>query len=323
MSNSFLAIDKTAKLLEDAADELGRLDATCSLAPAAVAIAFTLVSSAGLVQAKRANLSALVAAEADSLHDALLAPDLLAWRALLGAEEKRARGGARLSLTRFGPVTPKSTASAEVELGEPTERLSVTDDPRDRLESIWREPSSSRSVIERAIESAAWSPNAAVAEVSAALLLCAGGRTARVRILPFVAVPVAEREMAIQRYRSGELTTWTELSLRALAARARAARLAALTVIDASESEEERLRPLGRAAITARAALALLRRRLATTIPALAEDLGRSRPAANDALERLVTLGLAREVTGRARDRVFAYDVACTMGESLLPTEAP
>ena len=322
MSNSILAIDNTAKLLEDAADELGRLDATCSLAPRAVAIAFTLVSSAGLVQAKRSNLNALVAAEADSLHDALLAPDLLAWRALLGAEEKRVRGGARLSLTRFGPMTPGFMVSAEVP-GEPTERLSVTDDPRDRLESIWREPSSARSVIERAIESAAWSPSAAVAEVSAALLLCAGGRTARVRILPFVAVPVAERDMAIQRYRRGELATWTELSLRALAARSRAARLAALNLIDASESEEERLRPLGRAAITARAALALLRRRLATTIPALAEDLGTSRPAANDALDRLVTLGLAREVTGRARDRVFAYDVACTMGESLLPTEAP
>lgn len=322
MSNSIFAIDNTAKLLEDAADELGRLDATCSLAPGAVAIAFTLVSSAGLVQTKRSNLSALLAAEADSLHDALLAPDLLAWRALLGAEEKRVRGGARLSLARFGPVTPEFTVSSEV-LGEPTETLSATSDPQGRLEAIWREPSSSRSVIERAIESAAWSPNPAVAEASAALLLCAGGRTARVRILPFVAVPAAERDVAIQRYRSGETAPWTELSLGALAARARAARLSALTVIDASESEEARLRPLGRAAITARAALALLRQRLATTIPALAEDLGSSRPAANDALERLVTLGLAREVTGRARDRVFAYDVACTMGESLLAAEAP
>lgn len=322
MSNSFLANHTTLQLLEDASDELGRLDATCSLAPGAVAIAFQLVSIAGLFQPKHSSLGALVAAEADSLHDALLAPELLVWRALLGVEEKRVRGGARLNLARFGSVTPEFTVSAEVR-GEPTEGLSATDDPRERLESIWREPSSSRSVIERAIDSAAWSPNAAVAEASAALLLCAGGRTARVRILPFAAVPAAERDVAIQRYRSGETATWTELSLRALAARARAARLSALTVIDASESEEARLRPLGRAAITARAALALLRQRLATTIPALAEDLGTSRPAANDALERLVTLGLAREVTGRARDRVFAYDVACTMGESLLATEAP
>ena len=262
-----------------------------------------------------------MAAEADPLHDALLSPELLVWRALLSAEEKRVRGGARLNLTRFGPMAPEFTASTPARL-EPNARLSATDDPRDRLESIWRESSSSRSVIERAIDSAAWSPNAAVAHASAALLLCAGGRTDRVRILPFVSVLAAERDRAIQHYRGGETAPWTELALRALAARARAARLAALRVIDASDSEEARLRPLGRAAITARAGLVLLRRRLATTIPALAEDLGTSRPAANDALERLVALGLAREVTGRARDRVFAYDVACTMGESLLATEA-
>jgi DNA-binding Lrp family transcriptional regulator len=75
---------------------------------------------------------------------------------------------------------------------------------------------------------------------------------------------------------------------------------------------------LGRAAITARSALALLRRRFVTTIPALADDLGLSRPAANDAVERLVALGLAREVTGRARDRVFAYGAADTMAGALL-----
>ena len=43
-----------------------------------------------------------------------------------------------------------------------------------------------------------------------------------------------------------------------------------------------------------------------------------SRPAASNALERLVAAGLAREVTGRARDRVFAYEAACAMAESLL-----
>lgn len=309
------------QLIEEASDELGRLDATCILAPGSVAIALQLLSNAGLVQPNNSSLSALVAAEADPFHDAFLSPDLLLWRTLLSVEEKRVRGGARLSLTRFESMAPELAAPV-VATQEPLVRPSETDSSRDRLESIWREPSASRSVIERAIDSAAWSPNVAVAEASAALLLCAGGRTARVRILPFAAVSATERGPAIQRFRSGDTSLWTEISLRALATRARAARLAALRVIDAPASEEERLRTLGRAAITARAALSLLRRRLATTIPTLAEDLRTSRPAANDALERLVALGLAREVTGRARDRVFAYDVACTMGASLLPSDA-
>lgn len=317
---------KTTSLVEEASDELGRLDATCVLAPGSVEIALRLVASAGLVEPTRSSFRALAAAEADPLHDALLSPEFLVWRALISVEEKRVRGGARLTLTRFGTVVPEVTASAPEPQGSEARR-SATEDPRLRLEAIWREPSSSRAVLERAVDSAAWSPNAAVAEASAALLLCAGGRTGRVRILPFASAPAAERDAeraaAIEGYRSGETAAWTELSLRALAARARAARLAALPVIDAPESEEECLRPLGRAAITARAALALLRRRLATTIPALAEDLGTSRPAANDALERLVALGLAREITGRARDRVFAYGVACAMGESLLPADAP
>ena len=64
--------------------------------------------------------------------------------------------------------------------------------------------------------------------------------------------------------------------------------------------------------------LALLRLRFVTTIPALADDLGLSRPAASDAVERLVALGLAREVTGRGRDRVFAYGAADAMVGSLL-----
>ena len=35
-----------------------------------------------------------------------------------------------------------------------------------------------------------------------------------------------------------------------------------------------------------------------------------------DALDRLVAAGVAREVTGRARDRVYAWGAACTVAES-------
>jgi len=307
-------------LIEAAADELGRLDSTSALAPGAAQIALRLGAIAGLTEHTPSAFRALVAAEAEPIHDALLSPSLLSWRTLIEAEEKRVRGGARLAVERFANV------AADLEADVPSPAVSAPQSsggPRERLEAIWREPSGSRGVLERAVDSAAWSPSLGVAEAGAALLLCAGGRTDRVRILPFVDVPVEARTAAIDGYRSGEPATWTEVALKALASRARSARLALLTMFDAPAIEEEQLRPLGRAAITARASLDVLRRRLATTIPALAEDLRISRPAASDALERLAALGLAREVTGRARDRVFAYGAAVAMGESLLPAEEP
>lgn len=327
--------NQESRLLEESADEIGRLDATCALAPASVELALLQVSSVGLSEPSLSSLAALVAAAADSLHDALLSPRLLAWRALLALEEKRVRGGATLAAARFAttvpefatvailsisPASPASSVSAGVSGASAV--LSEQWAHRERLEAIWREPGSSRPVLERALASAAWSPNSAVGEASAALLLCAGGRCDRIRILPFVSVVGAERDDAIRAYRAGETERWTTLALRALATRARSARLAVRKVIDAREGEDERLLPLGRAAITAREALAQLRRRLATTIPSLAEDLGISRPAANDAIERLVALDLAREITGRGRDRVFAYSAAFEMAESLLDTVA-
>lgn len=293
------------RLVEYAADELGRLDTACALAPTSVELALRLVATAGLTEPTRSSFFALVAAAADPLHDAALPASLLAWRDQLAGEERRVRGGALLTAARFASLAPQ--------LDDDEYR-----DQRQRLDAIWREPGSSRSVLERALDSAAWSPAAGVAEASATLLLCAGGRTDRVRLLPFADVIGTTRADAIAAHRAGDTESWVALGLHSLAARARRTRLAALSVLAAPEREERALAALGRAAITARGALALLRRRLASTGPALAEDLGISRPAASDALERLVAAGLAREVTGRARDRVFAYEAACAMAESLL-----
>ena len=51
-----------------------------------------------------------------------------------------------------------------------------------------------------------------------------------------------------------------------------------------------------------------LRRRMAVSIPATAQELGTTKPTVARALNELVALGIAREATGRARDRVFVYD---------------
>lgn len=50
-----------------------------------------------------------------------------------------------------------------------------------------------------------------------------------------------------------------------------------------------------------------LRRRVAVRIPQAAEALGSSKPTVKRALDELQRLGIAREVTGRTRNRVYVY----------------
>jgi DNA-binding transcriptional ArsR family regulator len=288
--------------LEEAADELGRLDATAVLAPASFTAALQLAAVAELARLSGdryhdPTLDALIAAEGDPLHDASLPAAALHWRDLLPSEERRVRSGATLSSQRFAIVAPALSTYSE----------------RPRLEAIWREPGRARPVLLRALDAAAWSPDRALGEAGAALMLCAGGRADRARLLPFADVAGTEREEAIAEWRAGRDEAWTRLGLGAAARRARAVRVAMDAALRALPDEDARLDPLGRAAITARRALAHLRTSLVTTMPLLAEELSVSRPAASDALERLTEAGIAREVTGRARDRVFAYASACAV----------
>lgn len=295
---------KHDRSLEEAADELGRLDATAVLAPASFGTALQLAAVAELARLSATatdpggpSLDALLAADGDPLHDTGLPSAALHWRELLPSEERRVRSGATLSSQRFAIVAPALSTYSE----------------RARLEAIWRETGRARPVLERALDAAAWSPDRALGEAGAALMLCAGGRADRARLLPFADVPPEEREAAVAAWRDGSVEAWTLLGLEAAARRARAARVAMDAALHALGDEDARLDPLGRAAITARRALGHLRAGLVTTMPLLAESLAVSRPAAGDALERLTALGIAREVTGRARDRVFAYGAACAV----------
>jgi hypothetical protein len=72
--------------------------------------------------------------------------------------------------------------------------------------------------------------------------------------------------------------------------------------------DEARIRQsLGRAHFSALDVLGVLRRDGAINVPDVAVALGISTPTAGAAVERLVELGIAREITGRARSRVFVY----------------
>ena len=95
----------------------------------------------------------------------------------------------------------------------------------------------------------------------------------------------------------------------ALAREARAAERALGAAHERCAADETRVRnALGRAAYSALDALALLRREIVITIPETARTLGMTPPTAGAAVERLVKLGIAREITGKARLRAFAYD---------------
>ena len=71
--------------------------------------------------------------------------------------------------------------------------------------------------------------------------------------------------------------------------------------------DADRLRDLGRATANALRVFDALRERPLATLNALAERTGASYPTVSRAVDALEGLGIVREITGRKRERVFAY----------------
>lgn len=179
-------------------------------------------------------------------------------------------------------------------------------------------PRDDGSPLERALDCAARAASPAHGELDAALQLCRDGRTGRVRLLPFAGIAEDRRAAAVAAWREGDTGPWRALGLTALADRASRLRRVLLRFLEQYGPDEARLDQLGRAAINARRVVGLLRHDLAGSMPWVAERLELSRPAASDALERLVASGLVVELTGRARDRVYAYRAAVDVAGTLL-----
>jgi Fic family protein len=74
------------------------------------------------------------------------------------------------------------------------------------------------------------------------------------------------------------------------------------------ENDRRAIHELGRKAHVPLLAHELLKGRVATTITNLAKVANVTFPTASTALQRLVTLGIAKEITGRSRDQLFVYD---------------
>ena len=79
-------------------------------------------------------------------------------------------------------------------------------------------------------------------------------------------------------------------------------------LLELFQSDEKRLTGLGRSGPSVRRGYEALRRRPLTNIGQLRARSGLSFPTASKALETLAELGIAREITGGRRNRLFAYD---------------
>lgn len=280
----------SVRLYESAAEELGRLDALAALAPGAVPLALRFAAIARLradsLEATRALCASLVAASVELVHAAALDAESGEWADRLDDAERRARSGAPLQLP-----------------GE----IEITAGARDALLDALKPGVVARPLLARALQVAAWMPDRKHGDLLSAALLSAGGLTDRIRLLPFADVPPVERAECCAAWRDGDAEPWTRVALTALAAAARQQRLQLQLLLGALPDEDAHLASIGRASVMGRRALAHLRSAFATSVPDLSARLHLSRPAAGAALERLVALGIAEEITGRGRDRVFVY----------------
>ena len=73
------------------------------------------------------------------------------------------------------------------------------------------------------------------------------------------------------------------------------------------DEDTARVQTLGRAAANALRVFAALRDRPLATLPALTKQTGATYPTVARAVEALENLDIVREITGRKRERVFAY----------------
>jgi hypothetical protein len=243
--------------------------------------------------------AAIIAAQVDAVHVEGCPPHLLRLQELVDAEERRARSGAPLTIARV-------LAHDVTMRGVDTDLAA--------LEEALRPGGQPRPVLMRAVSASAACGEGVLAELVPALLLCSTGLTDQLRVLPFAGAEAALRTEALTTFRAGDEEPFTALVLGECAQVARERRMAIRRALVAMSDDESHLAPLGRAAITARRALGVLRDRLATSMPMLSEVLECSRPAAGDALERLVEVGLAVEITGRQRDRVYACAWSTSLG---------
>ena len=111
----------------------------------------------------------------------------------------------------------------------------------------------------------------------------------------------------------GDWEAWIDFFLEGVESTASAAVATAHRLLELFRSDEARLEGLGRSGPSVRLGYAALRQRPLTSTKQLKKLSGLSFPTASKAIEALVALGIAREITGGQRNRLFAYDAYLTI----------
>ena len=105
----------------------------------------------------------------------------------------------------------------------------------------------------------------------------------------------------------GDWEAWLDFFLEGVRETAAGAVQTAHLLLDLFRTDAERIRGLGRAAANALRVFDALRARPVATLKDLANRTGIAFPTAARAVDALERLGIVREITGRRRNRVFAY----------------
>jgi Fic family protein len=108
--------------------------------------------------------------------------------------------------------------------------------------------------------------------------------------------------------RDGDWEAWLVFFLEGVRETAEGAVATAQRLVGLFGEDRERIVPKGRRAGSALRVHDALKSRPVTTMQEVCTRSGLSFPAAASAMELLVELGIARELTGKRRNRVFAYD---------------
>lgn len=113
---------------------------------------------------------------------------------------------------------------------------------------------------------------------------------------------------ALQRVRThGDWENWIYFYLAGVEAVARQAADTTLELRELFDHDQQRISSLGRAAGSAARVYECLKERIVLSVPRAVAETGLTWPTVNGALGWLQGLGIAREVSGRSRDRLFVY----------------
>jgi Fic family protein len=112
----------------------------------------------------------------------------------------------------------------------------------------------------------------------------------------------------LQRVRTeGVWEAWLEFFLEGTEATAKQAANTAVELIRLFDADRKRIQAIGRSALSALRVHEYMQKKPLINIGLAARALNLSVPTVSGALARLEELGIARETTGRERDRIFAY----------------